>query len=403
MEEPDLQKRVSDLEQEVNTLKKSLKADAEPLGIGARSQNLARFLIANWVLLSFVSALLIAGYVKITFGIDYFESYRNTAANRELSRFYEQMGDRMMAKSEWPAAEQAYRNALQINPNNAVATFGIAKAQVFQPVPGEKFWAPEVVDARLDYLLARFPDDDQIDFLKAIRYQSTGNDEEAVAWLQKCIDKKPKFEGCYVELGYIDIGQSKVNEAKANFEKAVELDPNSAVAKNDLAACHFLLSDFAGAARGFQESYQISPTALTALNMGEAYWFSRDFAAALQMHQIAANYMSETHDPQDRYISGIWREPFFPLHVGDFDTIKTSTQVGTMEQKKTILHFALGIDYALLEKFYAANQEFSIAWKLDPLPEHRHLVQNRMQSVLNMVQMSDASNSWLTEHRKMLD
>src|ERR1035441_6664023 len=84
MEEPDLQKRVSDLEQEVNTLKKSLKADAEPLGIGARSQNLARFLIANWVLLSFVSALLIAGYVKITFGIDYFESYRNTAANREL-------------------------------------------------------------------------------------------------------------------------------------------------------------------------------------------------------------------------------------------------------------------------------------------------------------------------------
>jgi len=175
------------------------------------------------------------------------------------------------------------------------------------------------------------------------------------------------------------------------------------MARNDLAACHFLLSDFSGAARGFQESYQISPTALTALNLGETYWFSQNFDAALQLHQIAANYMNETHDSQDRYISGSWREPYFPLHVGDLDTIKTTTQVDTVEQKKTILHFALSVDDALLEKFDTANREFSIAWKLDPLPEHRRLVQNRMQSVLHMVQMSDASKNWLTEHRKMLD
>jgi tetratricopeptide (TPR) repeat protein len=402
MEEPDIQKRVSDLEQKVDTLRKSLKADAAPVGLIARSQSIARFLGANWALLSFVAALLVAGYVKYRFGIDYFESYRNVATNRELSNFYEQMGDRMMAKSEWQAAEQAYRNALQINANNTEATFGIVKAQVFQPVPGEKYWAPEVVDARLDYLLSRFPDDYQIYFLKAIRYRSTGDNAEAASWLQKCIDKKPAFTGCYIELGYIDIGQSKVNEAKANFEKAVELDPNSAMAKNDLAACHFLLSDFSGAARGFQESYKISPTALTALNIGEAYWFSGDFASALEIHQIAADYMNGTHDPQDRYIGSDWREPFFPLHVGDLETIKITTQVFNAEQKKAILHIALAVDHALLEQFDDANREFAIALNPQPPLGHRQLIQNRMQSAENMVQMSDASRSWLAEHRKML-
>ncbi len=402
MEGPDLQKRVSDLEQEVETLKKSLKAAAEPPGLLARSQNIARFLIANWVLLSFVSALLVAGYVKYRFGIDYFENYRNTATNGELSNFYGQMGDRMMAKSEWQAAEQAYRNALQVNPNNSAATFGIVKAQVFQPVPGEKFWAPEVVDARLDYLQSRFPDDYQVYFLKAIRYRAMGDDTEAASWLQECIDKKPEATGCYVELGYIDIGQSKVNEAKANFEKAVELDPNSAMAKNDLAACYFLLTDFPGAARGFQESYKISPAALIALNMGEAYWFSGDFAAAREIHQIAANYMNDSHDPQDRYIGGDWREPFFPLHVGDLETIKITTQVFTTEQKKAIVHFALAVDHALLEEFDDANREFAIASNPRPPAGHRQLIQNRMQSAENMAKMSDASKSWLADHRKML-
>ena len=403
MEEPDLLKRVSDLEQEVNTLKKSLKEKEQPLGLAARCQKLARLLIANWVLLSFVSALLIAGYVKYRFGIDYFENYRNVAATKELSKFYEQMGDRMMGKSEWQAAEQAYRDALKINPNNTAATFGIVKAQVFQPVPGEKYWAPEVVDARLDYLLSRFPDDYQVYFLKGMRYQAFGNTEEARAWLQKCIDKKPKFTGCYIELGFIDMGQSRVNEAKANFEKAVELDPNSAMAKNDLAACHFLLSDFSGASREFEESYRISPTALTALNMGEAYWFSGKFFAALEMHQIAANYMNETRDPQDRYIGGQWTSPFFPLHVGDLETIKKSAPVYTVEQKKALLHFDLAVDHALLGSFDAANREFDAALKLQPQWGQRQVAQNRMQSAQNMVQMSDASRNWLAEHRRMLD
>src|SRR5208282_945143 len=86
MEEPDILARVSSLEQEVKALKASLDAEAKPVGLTGRSQKLARFLIANWVLLSFVSGLLVAGYVKIKFDIDPLESYRAAADKRELSK-----------------------------------------------------------------------------------------------------------------------------------------------------------------------------------------------------------------------------------------------------------------------------------------------------------------------------
>lgn len=181
MEDTDLQKRVSDLEQELGALKKSLKADAEA---APRSKSLFQFLKENWVLLSFATALLTAGYVKFRFGINYFDSYRNVAINRDLSSFYEHMGDGMMAKNQWEAAEQAYREALKVNPNNDSATFKIAKAEVFQPAPGEKYPAAEVIDAKLKYLLEKFPDDYQIYYLKGLRYEQMQDTENARVWLQ---------------------------------------------------------------------------------------------------------------------------------------------------------------------------------------------------------------------------
>jgi tetratricopeptide (TPR) repeat protein len=403
MEEPDLLKRVSDLEQEVKTLKASANAEAEKSSLAARCQQLAQVLIANWVLLSFISALLVAGYVKYKFGIDYFESYRNASTTKDLSRFYERLGDRMMGRGEWKAADQNYSAALKMNANNADATYGMVKAEVFQPLPGEKYAAPEVIDATLEYLSSRFPNDYQIDYLRAVRYQSMGKIDEERLWLQKCIDKEPEFAGCYFQLGYLDESHSMIKEARSNYAKAVEHDSSFAAAKNNLAACNILLSDFSGATREFEESYQISPSAVTALSLGEAYWYSRKFDAALYIHQIAANYMNENHDSPDRYIGGEWTAGFLPLHAGDLETIKMSVPLYTVEQKKALLHFELSIDHALLGELGDADREFDIGLKLQPPAGHRQLVQNRIQSVENMVLMPDGSREWLARHRQKLD
>ncbi len=355
------------------------------------------------MLISVLSAGLVAVYVKYRYDIDYFESYEKVSDTKKLARFYEKMGDRMMAKSQWPAAEQAYRAALQLDPNSTEATFGIVKAQVFQPMPGEKYYNPEVVDSRLEYLYSRFPDDYQIYFLKSLRYYSMGDQEQTEVWLHKCIDKNPQFTGCYLQLGFLKMVQSNLAESQKNFAKVVELDPSSSMGRNDLAACKILSSDFAGGTKDFEESYRISPSVITAISLGEAYWYDRQFENAFRIHRWAADYLAQVTDPQDRLLGGDWRSGFLPLRVGDLETVKTGVSVYTLAQKKAIADYELAIDAALLGDRDAADRYFAAALKMDPGVDYRRLAQNRMQSIVNIVPISPDARTWLEEHRKALD
>lgn len=409
MEEAEFQKRLSDLEQQVAALKKTVQAEAEGVGPAARFRKLSRFLIANWVLLSFVSALLIAGYGKIHYGVDYFEKFEAAQTNRELSGFHTQMGDRFVGMAEFASAKLAYGEALKINPDNDKAVWGNALAQVFDPPPGEKEPAPEVIDAKLDYLRQnkKFGKDYRLDFLRSMRYQFTNDYDNAMTAIQPCFDKKEaaadKFVGCYLQRAYIEVNLSNVDAAAADFQKAVEADPQSPMALNDLAACQFLAADFTGAAKGFQESNRISPKLLTMLNLGETDWFLGDFAGALGWHQGAANFLDGGVEAGDRLLGSEWTEPYFPLHAGDRETIKNTMHVYTVAQKRATFHFVLAIDHALLDEIDAANNEFAFAMKLQPSPDHRRLIQNRMESVENMAKMSDGSKTWLISHRMALD
>jgi tetratricopeptide (TPR) repeat protein len=410
MEEPDIQKRLSDLEQEVAALKKTVQPDAKATRPASGFQKLSEFLKANWVLLSFISTLLIAAYGKLHYGVDYFEKFETAKTNRELSAFHTQMGDRFLGVGEFPSAKLAYAEALKINPDNEKAVWGNALAQAFDPPPGEKAWAPEVVDARLDHLRenTNFGNDYRLDFLKAFRYDAVDDQDKAMEAIQKCFQKKEvyadKFFGCYLQRGYIEVREGRPDEAKADFQQAADIDPDhpNLTVLNDLAACQFLMSDFSGAYQNFLKSYRISPKVLTSLNLGETDWFLRDFAAALKIHQWTANYLDGSVEDNDRLLGGEWTEPFFPLHVGDHETIRNTVRIDTAVQKKITFHFVLAIDHALLNEPVAANNEFAIAMKLQPNPDHQSLIQNRMQSVENMVQMSDDAKSWLDEHRRML-
>lgn len=408
MEEPDIQKRVSDLEQEVSALKKSLQADAVPSGSAGRFRKLSEFVKANWVLLSFAATILIALYGKLHYGVDYFDKFEVAKTNNELSAFHSQMGDRFIGTGEFPSARQAYAEALKINPNNERAVWGNALAQVFDPPPGEKFFAPEVIDAKLDYLRenAKFGNDYRLDYLKAVRYMATSDFDNAMTEIQKCFNKKEvhadKFLGCYLERGLIEVGQGNPDAAKDDFQKAIDPDHPSLDAVNDLAACQFLSADFAEAAKGFEQSYRISPKLSSSLNRGEADWFLRDFRDTIKWHQWAANYLDGPVEDNDRLLGGEWIEPYFPLHVGDHETIRNSTHIYTAAQKRITFHFALAIDHALLEEFDEANNQFEFAKKLQPIPDHRRLIQNRMASVENLVQISNASKNWLIDHRAKL-
>jgi tetratricopeptide (TPR) repeat protein len=200
------------------------------------------------------------------------------------------------------------------------------------------------------------------------------------------------------------MAQSDLGAAQASYLKAKEIEPDSAVARNSLGACLMRQAKFQEAIEHFEISYYTFATALIASALGEAYWFSRNFKTALAFHQYAADYLNANPDLQDRYTGGAWRAGFLPLRPGDLETGKQSVDVYDLDQKKAILHFQLAIGHALREEFDEANKEFEVAFKLQPSLGIRNLAQNRMEAVVNMAQpMSDATNTWLAQHHKLLN
>jgi tetratricopeptide (TPR) repeat protein len=372
------------------------------LSAGKKVSDLVEVLARNWVQVTFVWAVAIVAYVQIRFGIDYFEKYRNASTKKELSKFYGEMGDRMMDIQEWDAAKVAYDRALDINPQNDSAALGSFKAKVFDPLPGQKTWIPEVVDARLKYLSCRAPDDYQLDFLKGLRNQDMWEYGKAAECFNKALAKNTEFSGGYVALGNLARLRSDLPEARLQYQKAVDHNPSSAAAKNSLGACLMLLSKFPEATKQFVESYQISPTALIASALGESYWFSGSFRDALDSHQQAVDFLNENPDVQNRYTSGGWRAAFCPLADGDIETPKRIVQLVSVEEKRAVLHFQLAIDHALLNNFVDANTEFEVALKFQPSTGIHQFIQNRMEALGNRVQMSDSSKTWLAKHRDML-
>jgi len=403
MEEGKLEERVKALDREISALKAQIKIGQGQQGASS-IERVARVLITNWVLISFIAALGTAVYVKFRFGIDYLESYRNLSTTKTLSEFHRRMGDRLMVSAEWEAAEQSYQSALQINPNNIKATYGLIKAHVFHPLPGKKYYTPEVVDARLQYLSSEFPDDDDIYYLKATRYFDQQDNGKAKKLLHHCIDKNPKAVACYLLLGYISQGEQDLHEAEANFSKVIELDPSVATARNNLGFCHLLGLKVGEAIDQLEKAYAISPIMVTGINLGDAYRYSGKLDQAREWHEFVLSTVNNQEMDRDRYILGEWTYNFMPVYRGDVESIRSLIRVYTLEQKQAIAHFALSLDFALIGELGKATEEFDRSLKLEGGSMYKRFFANKMLSTENIISPRDqVIRRWLASHRSSLE
>jgi len=223
--EPLLQK-IYQLEADVKLLKENSASPPKP----GKIAQLIKIIITHWGLISFAFAMATLFYVKVNFDIDYFEDYRNASTTKKISEVYRELGDRLMVNSEWKAAEDAYLKAVEINPNNIQATYGVVKAQIFAPMKGESYAGLEVVEAKLDYLLTQFPDDYHLYFLKGVLYTLRSDNPIAIQWLQKSIDKNSNFSGSYIQLGQLHQQNFNLEESIKNYSQALKIDPNNSLA-----------------------------------------------------------------------------------------------------------------------------------------------------------------------------
>jgi len=405
MDESALAERLNRLEGGLRSLQEASRAQKPSDPVTTKFQKICQFALRNWILLSFVVAMLTAVYVKFAFGVDYLREYRSIKTKHDLSDLYTRMGDILMGRVELEAAEDAYRSAQQINPDNVAATRGMVKAEVFKPPAGDKYYIPEVVDAKLDYLLSLYPDDDQLLFLKGTRFEDQGDEKEAITWYQKALAKNPKSLGAYSGLGFHYLGRKyfDIDLAIKNLEKAVELDPYFPVANLNLGYSYILIFNSDEALQHLNKSYQTSPKWSAAYSLGEAYRYAGKPGEATKWHQFALRGLTDSNSEKDPFIEqavSTWN--YMPLSRQDRETFKYIVTTYSMEEKKAFTSYALSLDLALENEFDKANQAFEAAVSLDKDHKYFTYFAYAQRSIENLCTPNADAKQWFAIHKAEL-
>ena len=398
MEYDQLKERIRLIEDDLEQVKQSIPNDKKNWLIIAFRQ-LNRFFSTYQALLTFIVALVTIVYVQIAYGLDPLESYRNTSTTKKLSDFYRNLGDNLVYRAEYSDAELAYKSALTLQPNNMQAVYGLAKAQVFTPNEGEKYTDKGIVDAKLDYLLSLFPEDADLYFLKCLNAESTDN-KEAKSWCEKAIKLNEKTDAFYVELGYICHKELDLECAITNYKKALELNPQSQLANNNIGYTEFLRLNLQDSVKYLERANGISPRLSTLMNLGEVYRYLQNIEKAIALHKIGVDIVNEDGVEKDKIVGGIWIVNFLPYDKNDVETIKYYSQVSTIDEKKAMLHYALSIDYALHEDFKAASNEFEKAVSNDKGSQYGNYFINRCTSATRILSVSQNTKAWFKERMK---
>lgn len=402
MEENELRERLEKLEARLS----ALQAPAAPntqAAAGGRLAHLSSFLIANWVLLSFVAALITAGYVKFAFGVDYFRDYRSLQAKSRLTTFYTHLGDTLMGRAEFLAAEDAYRSALQVDGSNTAATLGVVKAEIFKPAEGAQYYAPEVVDAKLAYLISLYPNDDQLMFLKGYRLQDEGNDEEAITAYNEAMEANPGSLGSYFQLAYLYTTPAHFDLEKAvkNLKRAQELDPELPMIYENLGYIYFLVEDFKQAETLLWKGYRLSPSWEKACSLADTYRSEGNPESSIRLRRWALDQFDKAK-PNDRVLGGNSTWNYLPLQPGDRETIKQTVGVNDVAEKKAFTHYGLSFDYAVKRDFKVADQELSTALKLDPDHEYTDYFAEVSDAFARRTRTNPSLSGWFAQTREAL-
>ena len=288
MANDDMRRRLADVDEELARIRRSIPQDRSHLG---RLRKAASFCEAYWEELLGLLFARCCGWICLQSVWHYVlrAVYREAkSAKKQLAAAHRRLGDRLLALQEWPAAAGAYRQAMQVYPYDDSAAMGLVKADVFVPESGQSFYAPEVVDGKLEYLIEKFPDDYVVQYLLGLRQWDRGERDAAVASMRTSIKANPRFAGGYLALGYFAQNRFDLEEAILNYKKALEADTLSALAYNNAGFLFVCWSDdYSDATRYLRRAQAISPTMQTMINLGDAYRYAGEYDTAVVWHEYA--------------------------------------------------------------------------------------------------------------------
>lgn len=383
-----LLQRLHELEGQIQEIKTKLDPPTREARLKRCVRKAPMFVLSNWGFFATLVAVGLGVWAYWYYDVSYFESQRNISQSKAAGEFYRKLGDSLILHGEREAAEDAYRSALKVSPNNMEATRGLLKMQVFDPLEGQKDIIPEVVDKKIDYLSSLITDNTEsfiVSYFKGERYEEQEEYAQAKTAYEESISKNPDFVYGYIALAYVSIlAGDGVDYGMGQLDEALKHDPNSALALNNLGFCYMVKRDYDKAFKLFEHAHQISPYLEVFVNLGEAQRYKGNedsLAEALSFHERALELLRDTKNEDNSDVAGDLAINFMPEEVGDNITPKFWVTFSTMEDKKTLVYYELSFDYALEHDWVKANQAFERAFKLDAAETYREFFDNKIQSI----------------------
>jgi tetratricopeptide (TPR) repeat protein len=180
---------------------------------------------------------------------------RSVEAENALGEAYNKFGDTA-------AARTAFEKAVALNPDYAVAQLNFGQALL---AAGESAAAAAHLD-RAIHLFGRADDAADAHYLRGKVYTAQGAPQEAATQLEQAVSLRPKFAEAWSDLGQARRTLLDDAGALAAFERAVDSNPEDAVAQYRLGAEYLRQNKPHLAVEHLRQAYQLNATDQSTLN-----------------------------------------------------------------------------------------------------------------------------------------
>lgn len=255
-----------------------------------------RVLSFNWTLLVslFTILFMLVGY--FFFGVSPLKSFQEQSYKRLMVNRHLKLGSSFLSVDQSDAAESEFKYALELEPNNKDADFGLLKSRIFKPIK-EKEYDPEIVEMRLRHLLIDGADAHVYAYLGDVF--SSINLDSAKIYYKKALDMDSTVAHAYHGLGYALFLEQHHNEALANYIKAVKLSKWNQTYLNNLGAQYYEVGKYKDAIAKYKNLLQLNDAFLlsylslikSCLRLGQldsAYYFKQAACTLFERQDVVS-------------------------------------------------------------------------------------------------------------------
>jgi len=265
------------------------------------------------------------------------------------------LGRTNLALGDSQQARREFEQAAKLDPGSLEALNGLVTLDIADK-------KPDAARVRVEAGLSSKPTDARVAFLAANTYLTLGDTQKAEALFTRVIELDPSRIDAFGRLGRIYLSQGRLDEARKRYEEAAT-HKDGAVAATTMVGIVLEMQNNRDAARAqYEKALAIDPAAAVAAN--NLAWIYADqghnLDVALQLAQTAKAGMPDSSNASDTLGWVYYKKGLTDLAIAAFlDGAK-------LAQSDPIVRYHLGLAYAKNGDQKGAQRSLQEALKLNP-------------------------------------